>query len=212
MVDSPKKLYWNRLRNIEMINTIVISDLHLSRKDSNVAEFLEFIKSTPSKTLILNGDIFDQVAFFKDWGKLYRKEHREIVKQIWTILKIRKTKIIYLIGNHDYLAFPLIPFGFFWGLKIRKRIVINNILIEHGDWITFYLWLRKIKKSEGYHENCITFAKLKNKRLIVGHSHHPEKLKVNNWIFDDGDWVENNTYLTINGEVVELVDTLDLVL
>jgi len=46
MVDSPKKLYWNRLRNIEMINTIVISDLHLSRKDSNVAEFLEFIKST----------------------------------------------------------------------------------------------------------------------------------------------------------------------
>ena len=193
-----------------MINTIVISDLHLSRKDSNVSELLELIRNTPSKTLVLNGDIFDQFAFFKDRGKLYKTEHRKAVKQIRGILKIRKTKIIYLVGNHDYLAFLLLPFGFLFGMKIRKRIVVNDILIEHGDWITFYLWLRRIKKSGDYHENCIIFAKTKNKRLVVGHSHHPEELRVNDWVYDEGDWVKNNTYLTINGEVVELVDTLDL--
>ena len=198
-----------------MIDVVVISDLHLSREDCNVVSLLEFIRTHPSKTLILNGDIFDQFAFFKDRGKLYRTEHRSVVKQIRTILRIRKTKIIYLIGNHDYLAFLLLPFGFLFGMKIRKRTFVNDILIEHGDWITFYLWLKrifnkKIKISGDYHEDCITFAKLKNKRLVVGHSHHPEELRVNNWVYDEGDWVKNNTYLTINGEVVELVDTLDL--
>ena len=191
-------------------NTIVISDLHLGRNDSNVNELLEFIRSTPSKILVLNGDIFDQFAFFKDRGKLYRTEHQQIVKKIRAILKIRKTKIIYLVGNHDYLAFLFVPFGFLLGMKIRKRIIINDIIIEHGDWITFYLWLRRIKKSYDYHENCITFAKAKNKKLVVGHSHYPEKLRVNDWVYDEGDWVENNTYLTINGGMVELVDTLDL--
>lgn len=181
-----------------MINTIVISDLHLSRKDSNVVKFLEFIKETPSKTLVLNGDIFDQFAYFKDWGKLYKKEHRKYVKLIRNILKSRKTKIIYLIGNHDYLAFLLIPFGFIWGVKFRKRIKLNNVLIEHGDWIRFYLKLRGIERSAHYHVNCIKFAKLKNKKIIVGHSHHPEKLINNDWVYDEGDWVENNTYLIIN--------------
>ena len=198
-----------------MIDTVVISDLHLSREDSNVNELLDFIRSTPSKTLILNGDIFDQFAFFKDRGELYRTEHRKVVKQIKAILKIRKTKIIYLIGNHDYLAFLLLPFGFLFGMKIRKKTFVNDILIEHGDWITYRLWVKrifnkKIKISGDYHENCITFAKLKNKRLVVGHSHHPEELRVNDWVYDEGDWVKNNTYLTINGKVVELVDTLDL--
>lgn len=184
-----------------MINTIVISDLHLSRKDCNVVNLLEFIRNTPSKTLILNGDIFDQFAFFKDRGKLYRKEHRKYVKQIRNILRIRKTKVIYLIGNHDYLAFLFVPFGFLWRMKIRKRTYVDNILIEHGDWITYRLWLKrifnkKIKISGDYHENCITFAKLKNKRLVVGHSHHPEKLRVNDWVYDEGDWVKNNTYFS----------------
>ena len=195
-----------------MIDIVVISDLHLSRKDCNVVNLLELIRSTPSKTLILNGDIFDQFAYFKDKGKTYREEHRKIVKQIRAILKTRKTKVVYLIGNHDYLAFLFMPFGFLFGMKIRKRTVVNDILIEHGDWITLYLWLRRIKKSDDYHENCIIFAKAKNKRLVVGHSHHPEELRVNDWVYDEGDWVKNNTYLTINGEVVELVDTLDLVL
>ena len=197
-----------------MINTIIISDLHLSRKDCNVVNLLETIRSNPSETLILNGDIFDQFAYFKN-RKLYREEHRKYVKQIRGILRVRKTKVIYLIGNHDYLAFLLLPFGFLWRMKIRKRTYVNDILVEHGDWITYRLQLKrilnkKIEISSDYHENCITFAKLKNKKLVVGHSHHPEELRVNDWIYDDGDWVRNNTYITIDGEVVELVDTLDL--
>jgi UDP-2,3-diacylglucosamine pyrophosphatase LpxH len=193
-----------------MNDVIVISDLHLGRKDSNVAELLEIIKETQSKTLILNGDIFDQFAYFKDRGKLYREEHRKYVKEIRGILKLRKTKLIYLVGNHDYLAFLFVPFGFLFGMKIRKRTRVNDIIIEHGDWITFYLRLRGIERSNDYHENCIRFAKTKNKKLVVGHSHHPEKLINNDWVYDEGDWVENNTYLTINGGMVELVDTLDL--
>lgn len=179
-----------------MVDTIIISDLHLSRKDSNIDEFLQFIIENPSKTLVLNGDIFDQFAYFRDRGKIYRGEHKQIVKKIRGILKKRGTKVIYLIGNHDYLAFLFIPFGFLFRMKIRKRIIRNNVIIEHGDWISLWLNLRKIKKTT-YHENCIAFAKAKNKKLVVGHSHHPEYMPINDWVHDEGDWTVHNTHLVL---------------
>jgi len=87
-------------------------------------------------------------------------------------------------------------------MKFRKRLRRRNLIVEHGDWITLYLWLRRIKRSKDFHENCITFAKKKNKKLIVGHSHEPEKLKNNNWVYDEGDWVKNNTYLIIEDDKI----------
>ncbi len=179
-----------------MYETIIVSDLHLGRQDCNITEFFEFIKENPSKKLVLNGDIFDQFAWFKDKGKLYKEEHKDIVKKIRKLLKERKTKIYYLIGNHDYLAFFLVLFGFLFGVKFRKRLRRKGIIIEHGDWITLYLWLRRIKRTN-FQENCEAFAKAKNKRLVVGHSHHPEKMSINEWVYDEGDWVGNNTYLIL---------------
>ena len=178
-----------------MIETIVVSDLHICRDDFCVDEFLEFIENNPSKKIILNGDIFDQVAFFKDKGRLYREKHKDVVKKIKKILDWRKTKIYYLIGNHDFLAFLLVPFGFIWRTKFRKRITINNVMIEHGDWISLYLRIKGIERTN-FQENCIKFAKLKNKRLVVGHSHHPEKMN-SEWVYDEGDWVGNNTHLVL---------------
>ena len=105
-----------------MYDTIIISDVHISREDSNVKELIEFIRNNPSKKLVLNGDIFDQFAWWRDKGRLSRKEHKKHVKQIKQILKERKTKIYYLPGNHDWLVLLLIPIGFLFRAKIRKRI------------------------------------------------------------------------------------------
>lgn len=187
-----------------MYDTIIISDVHISREDSNVKELVEFIINNPSKKLVLNGDIFDQFAWWRDKGRLYRKEHKKHVKEIKQILKERKTKIYYLPGNHDWLVLLLIPIGFLFRAKIRKRIKLKGILIEHGDWFTFYLKVRKIfdisiEISKDYHSRCLTFAKLKKKKIVVGHSHNPEIIE--DIVYDVGDWVKNNTYLILENWV-----------
>ena len=167
---------------------IVISDLHIGREDCQIDEVVEFLQSNETDLLILNGDILDQFAIFKD--RVIFKEHWPKVKAVWKILKERKTKIIYLVGNHDYLMFLLAPIGFLLGIKIRKRIVRGEFLIEHGDWISYYLRLRRLK-SGTYEEDCDLFAKIKKKMLIVGHSHRPRKTKR---VIDVGDWVGHGTY------------------
>ena len=164
---------------------IVISDLHIGRKDCMIDELVAFIEDNPTDLLVLNGDIFDQFARDGLW-----KEHWAKVKYLRKYLKMMHTGIIYLIGNHDYLMFLLIPFGKLLGIKIRKRVVIGEYLIEHGDWISYYLKLRGFKTGT-YHENCELFAVIKGKKLLVGHSHYPHE---GYRVIDVGDWVEHGTY------------------
>ena len=187
---------------------IILSDIHLGREDSKVKELLKFIEERPTKKIVFNGDIFDQGAMFRD--KLYRTEHRQYVKRIRAILKARKTKIYYIVGNHDSLMLLLIPFGWIWGVKIRKRIQIDGILIEHGDWITFRLWMRGVERDADYHVNCVMYAIERRRKLVVGHSHHPERLISNTLVIDDGDWTGNNTYVTINNGVVSDIQYYEL--
>ena len=170
---------------------IVISDLHIGREDCQIDEVVRFIHDNPTEKLILNGDIFDQFAIFDKAGKW--REHRQKVKVTWQLLRKRKTKIIYLVGNHDYLMLFLIPFGFLFGIKIRKRVVIGDYLIEHGDWITYYLKMRFLKTGD-YRENCELFATIKEKILIVGHTHKPYRA---GRVIDVGEWVGHGTYLEL---------------
>ena len=167
---------------------IVISDLHIGRGDCQIDALEDFIWENPTETLVLNGDILDQFAMFKDFH-IFR-QHRPKVERMWRLLKERKTKIIYLVGNHDYLMFLLAPIGFLWGLRITKRYVTKELHIEHGDWITYYLKARGFRTGT-YPENCELFAIIKGKILVVGHSHEPQRT----WrVIDVGDWVGHNTY------------------
>ena len=185
-----------------MDEVIILSDLHLSRYDCKVPALMNFIMDNPSKTLILNGDIFDQKAWWKDKGKLYNSLHRQSAKAIWDILKARKTKVYYIVGNHDWLMMFLIPFGFLLGVKIRFRLKIGDYLLEHGNLIHPYLKIRGIKSEGGHHSDYLEYAQLRNKILIVGHSHWPTNIA--NIVIDEGDWVKHNSYLTIENEVSEL--------
>jgi hypothetical protein len=93
-----------------------------------------------------------------------------------------------------------------FGIKVRKRLHYKGYIIEHGDFIEFYLQVRKMfnkdiiiyenpgeSGEEDFHNNCMELARIKRKPFIVGHSHVPRI--VDNLLYDSGDWVNHNTYL-----------------
>lgn len=193
--------------------TIVVSDIHIGNgRESHIVKFVECLEKLEFDTIIFNGDLFD---FF-----VYRKENRwnNKMKEHWTyVKKIRKLikgkKVYYLPGNHDKWCLLLVPFGFLFGMKIRKRIRHKGYIVEHGDFIKFYLRVRKIfnkdiiiytdpgeSGEDDFHNNCVELAQIKRKPFIVGHSHVPKI--VDGVLYDEGDWVEHksethNTYLIL---------------
>lgn len=169
-----------------MIDTLIISDTHFGREDSQTEELKHFIARNPCRHLILNGDTFDQFAICKNFS-IIRKQWKNI-KTMWYCLREMETKITFIVGNHDYFLFFLMPF--FFG-KIRRRLKIKNYIIEHGHLISLYLQIRR-KKEIDYHKNCLIFAKLKKKKLVVGHSHEPQVIE--NTVYDCGDWVGHASY------------------
>jgi len=178
--------------------TLVVSDIHIGRADSKIKEFSNLLETIWPETIIFNGDIFDQFAIWKNKGLLL-KSQLPYIKKIIGIIKQRKIKTYYLPGNHDYLALLFVPFGWIIGTKIRKRLIFKNkFIIEHGDWIKYYLQIRKICdksiKIGEYLVNCETLARIKSKKLIIGHSHRSQ---IGKNVYDEGDWVENMTYVLI---------------
>jgi predicted phosphodiesterase len=192
--------------------TVVVSDIHIGNgRESHIVKFVECLEKLEFDTIIFNGDIFDFFVYRKgnkDNNKM--KEHWPYVMRIREL--IRGKKVYYLPGNHDKWCLLLIPFGFLFGMKIRKRIHHKGYIVEHGDFIEFYLQVRRIfnknivihKGGEGeddFHNNCIELAKIKGKPFIVGHSHVP--LIVEGLLYDEGDWVEHkdethDNYLVID--------------
>lgn len=196
-----------RNKNLLIEKIAVLSDVHIGREDSNCKECLNFLKENKYEIIILNGDIFDIFARLKN-SSLYKNTHKKVVKEFLEWRKSNKDiQVYYLIGNHDYHYYLLKPISFLWKIKIRKKLKFDDIIIRHGDWIKYILWIKKlldknIRIVKEYPENCLTYAKLKNKRIIVGHSHKPKIIE--DKVFDCGDWVINNTIMEIIGNEINL--------
>lgn len=169
---------------------IILSDPHFGRKDSKANELRDFIDERETDKIVFNGDIFDWLAILRNF-RFFRNEHWPIVRQIWRILKERGTKIHYNIGNHDWFMIFLIPIGFIFGVKIRFRLKVGNYLIEHGNLIHPYLKRKGLATKGNHHAEYYMYAILKNKILIVGHSHHPINMGI---VIDEGDWVKHMTH------------------
>ena len=140
---------------------IIVSDLHLGTKDSKAKEFIEFLDEHPTDLLILNGDIVDGWALKR--GSKWKNKHTKVINKILKLSK--KTKIIWIRGNHDEFLLDFIDLTF-GDIEIREDYkieapewVIDDIFIPknyyvfHGDkidvFITKYKWLAKIG-SIGY--------------------------------------------------------------
>ena len=140
---------------------IIVSDLHLGTKDSKCKTFIEFLDNHPTDLLILNGDIIDGWALKR--GAKWKHQHTKVLIKLMKLSK--KTKIIWLRGNHDDFLADFIGSNF-GNIEIREDYKLEmyewvtedkykskHYYVFHGDvidvFITKYKWLAKIG-SIGY--------------------------------------------------------------
>ncbi len=132
---------------------IVISDLHLG-SDVCQAKLLEgFLEwaVVNSRTLVINGDIFDDLNF-----KRLTKRHFACLKVIRKNSDRDDFRLIWMRGNHDG---PADIISHIVGVEILDEYVYRNgaieLLILHGDqfdtFITHYKWLTEISCGVFYY-------------------------------------------------------------
>lgn len=153
--------------------TIVISDVHLGRKDSKVDEVVEFLKNNTCENLFLNGDIID--GWHLQRGGKWSKKHTNFIKKIMKLVSHDKTKVIYIRGNHDDFLENIMPFGIGDNFIIETDYIYESLgkkfLILHGDIfdnITSKItWLSKLG-DVGYEILLWLNRRNNNKRLKKG--------------------------------------------
>ena len=97
--------------------TIVLSDIHLGIKASKAKEVINFLKHHKCETLILNGDIIDGWQLRKN-GK-WTKQHSNFFKYIISLSSKKKSKIVYIRGNHDDFLEEIMP------LKVTACVIVH---------------------------------------------------------------------------------------
>ena len=117
--------------------SIFISDVHLGTRDCKALELHNFLKHNKCETLYLVGDIIDGWRIQQNkW--MWHQSHSNVVQKILKLAK-RKTKVIYVAGNHDEFLRPLMPYGIGFGdIEIVNQIEHVGIdgkryLVIHGD-------------------------------------------------------------------------------
>jgi predicted phosphodiesterase len=183
----------------EMINTIVISDIHLGTPVSQQKKVLEVLKKN-FQNLIINGDLFDSDNF-----RRYQKEDWKILSKIRKLTKTHK--VILVKGNHD----PDVEFlsaitGMYFVDYYSFEVGGKTFYVEHGDkhdfWINhrplvtwfftgLYYHIQKLdkrkslsRKIKGWSKSWIEAKEIVRTKMLkkhsgfdyvlAGHTHYPE--------------------------------------
>lgn len=169
--------------------TIIISDLHLGAPDSKYKELETFLKKHTFDHLILNGDIID--GYYLKFFNTRKKQYSKFLEDILDFAK-NKSKITYLIGNHDHNRHQKLPLSrnlIDIETSIHYKSGNKTYLISHGQQLdgktpkriedigflggVFIYWLNRIynkrRKSQKFGYQSIV-AKLKSvaKWIMVG--------------------------------------------
>lgn len=120
-----------------MKKIICVADWHIGYKKSNydaIHRSLDYIEENRSeiKMLILNGDCIDL------WRCPYKKiretpVYNEAFERLQTIAN--RMKVIYIRGNHDYMADKII--GDDLNVEYKRMFIHENVCYLHGDQFVF---------------------------------------------------------------------------
>ena len=119
----------------QVYRAVFISDLHLGTPGCQADALLDFLKSHPSETLYLIGDIVDGWQLRRKW--YWPQSHNDVVQKL--LKRARKgCRIIFVPGNHDEFArqFAGLHFG---GVEVAMEAVHvtaagKRLWVVHGDY------------------------------------------------------------------------------
>lgn len=134
----------SRKRDVELV---ILSDVHLGTYGCHAEELLRYLKSIRPARIILNGDIIDMWQFSK---RYWPKSHMQVMKHI-TGLLTKRTKVIYLTGNHDEMLRKFAGFRL-GSFRIDNKVVLKlqgkKAWVFHGDvfdvTMNYSKWLAKL--------------------------------------------------------------------
>ena len=114
--------------------TIILSDLHLGSPYCQIEKVIEFLNSTTSETLILNGDFIDGWSLARRGGWTHRCTR--CIRIILNKIKEEGTRVLYVRGNHDDFLDKVLPIAFDQLEVVREfeyKTREGTYLIVHGD-------------------------------------------------------------------------------
>ena len=146
--------------------TIFLCDTHLGMRETGIKKLNHFLAHVHCKTLVLNGDFIDGWALKRAGG--WKKEHTRCIRLILKMVEKRKTRVIYLRGNHDDFLCNILPFAF-EKIRIEEHFIFQGTdrkyLVLHGDcfdsFSTKRKWIARMG-SIGY-DNLMRFNRIYNR-------------------------------------------------
>jgi len=114
---------------------IFVSDVHLGTKDCQARALLQFLKENESEYLFLVGDIIDGWALKR--RMYWPQEHSDVIQKVLRKAR-KKTKVFYIVGNHDEFIRGFIPIMLGENLEIKNEHVYTDLKgraigVIHGD-------------------------------------------------------------------------------
>ena len=108
-----------------MNDHLILSDIHLGDDKCRADLVLQILKKYPAKKIIIAGDLFDSHHLSR-----LRKSHWKVLSRLRKMSK--KTKIVYLIGNHCFLKAEFMSILLGFDCRDRYRDWQNG----YRDWET----------------------------------------------------------------------------
>jgi UDP-2,3-diacylglucosamine pyrophosphatase LpxH len=114
--------------------TLFISDVHLGAKHSNPRLLLDFMHQHTFEHIVIVGDLIDFIALQKK--NHWTKECNIVIQKLLRASR-KGTKVVYIVGNHDY------PLRFLYGDNLGDILILEEyihkladnreVYITHGD-------------------------------------------------------------------------------
>ena len=122
---------------MQRYRTIFISDIHLGTKNAQAEILNNFLKNNTANTIYLVGDVIDGWKIQQNKWR-WKKSHTDVVRRLLKLAK-NKTRIVYVVGNHDEFLRPFLSHDLtFAGIEFVNRaehigVDGRRYLVIHGD-------------------------------------------------------------------------------
>lgn len=115
-----------------MVDTVIISDVHLGTYGCHASELLRYLRSVAPRRLILNGDIIDGWQFSRSY---FPTDHIKVVRELLKFLS-KGVEVWYIAGNHDEFMRRFVGQELA-NLRIDNKVILDldgcKAWIFHGD-------------------------------------------------------------------------------